>query len=314
MTDIPARHPDELDRFEIGGEDLLSPTREAPADPSAQPTPAPERKWVKIREDIRIRTGTLLKTETVSFLLGAGASLECGGVLMGSVPIQVERLLLQEGVRGTARPRVHRWLRLFYLAARAQCDKDSVPISREDILLRRARAAGPGIPPAELPVNLEALLSTLYRWRAALPETPARIRLHGPPRVDASTADLDLCLRHATAALARVCHLPADGREVGLAAYTDLIRKLLTRPLNLKRVSLCQRSSETDQFSTLVGALGSDTGLFVDLDEDEDDGCGRCGKQRLRGFPSSYGRALCVHGSGGVHGPRAGGRQCVRVA
>ena len=49
-------------------------------------------------------------------------------------------------------------------------------------------------------------------------------------------------------------------------------------------------------------------------DLDEDDGCGGCGKPRPRGFPSSGGRALCVHGSAGVHGPGAGGRHCVRVA
>jgi len=33
------------------------------------------------------------------------------------------------------------------------------------------------------------------------------------------------------------------------------------------RAILCQRSSKTDQFSTPVGAVGSGTGLGVDLDE-----------------------------------------------
>ncbi len=43
--------------------------------------------------------------------------------------------------------------------------------------------------------------------------------------------------------------------------------------------------------------------LRADLDEDEDDGCGRFVKPRLRGFASSCGRGLRVHRRVSVHSP-----------
>ena len=48
--------------------------------------------------------------------------------------------------------------------------------------------------------------------------------------------------------------------------------------------------------------------LLADLDGEQDAAVGAVGNRGLRGFPSSSGRALCVHGSGGVHGPGAGVR------
>ena len=72
----------------------------------------------------------------------------------------------------------------------------------------------------------------------------------------------------------------------------------------------------------VVGVINLDTcdavehRIFsVDLDEEEEDGCGRCAKPRsLAVLHSACGRAVCVHGSAGVHGPRRWPRpRCVRV-
>ncbi len=53
----------------------------------------------------------------------------------------------------------------------------------------------------------------------------------------------------------------------------------------------------------------------VDLEEDENDGCGRCGKPRSSRFSRlPVGALLASMGSGGVHSPGAGDRQCVRIA
>ena len=60
-------HCTPADRLEIGGKDLLASAH------------AGSSEWPEALEDIRVRVGTLLKTETVSFLLGAGASVDCGG-------------------------------------------------------------------------------------------------------------------------------------------------------------------------------------------------------------------------------------------
>lgn len=59
--------------------------------------------------DIQIRIGTLLKAENVSFLLGASAPVESGGLTIGSVPLQVERVLHDAGISGDVRLRIRRW-------------------------------------------------------------------------------------------------------------------------------------------------------------------------------------------------------------
>ena len=56
--------------------------------------------------------------------------------------------------------------------------------------------------------------------------------------------------------------------------------------------------------------------VFVDLDQGKNnDGCGRCGKPRSSRFSKlPEGAFFASLGSGGVHGPGAGGRHGVRVA
>ena len=70
------------DRFEIGGEDLLAAAQAPPAPDGAAAQDTPTSLLPrKALEDIRVRVGTLLKTETVSFLLGANSmSLSYSGV------------------------------------------------------------------------------------------------------------------------------------------------------------------------------------------------------------------------------------------
>jgi hypothetical protein len=103
-----------LDCFEIGGENLYGSSSD---DPTPQKYGAYE---VAIRglEDIRVRVGMLLKTETVSFLLGAGASKDCGGPLIGTLPLEIEGDLLRVGITSSPNPRIRRWLKVFYLAVR----------------------------------------------------------------------------------------------------------------------------------------------------------------------------------------------------
>ena len=88
------------DRFQNGGKTLLAPLEEGapPGGPGASALQTGDGKRKEALEEIRVRVGTLLKTETVSLLLGAGASVDCGGVLIGSVPLSVERELVEEGI------------------------------------------------------------------------------------------------------------------------------------------------------------------------------------------------------------------------
>jgi hypothetical protein len=262
------------DRFEIGGEDLLAlgQVEPTPAGTDAKQGDA-ERRQRDVLEDIRVRVGTLLKTENVSFLLGAGASVDCGGQLIGSVPLMVERELQKQAITGTAKPQVRRWLSLFYRAVSLAGAGNSSPETREKILARRQALGGDGAEP--LKANLEAVLATLHHWRSALPEAGGRLRIDGSPLLDARADDLDECLTLARRALARACSLPLADKESGLATYNTLVRKVLTRPLNLKRVNVF-----TLNYDTLVEQAADAEGVVI-LD-------GFVGTQRRIFRPESY--------------------------
>ena len=204
--------------------------------------------------DIRVRIGTLLKTDTVSFLLGAGASVDCGGLLIGSVPLALERALHSRGITGQAGGRVRRWLTVFYLAARSTVEAAAIPTTRSAII-RRYRAMGTV---SALPVNLEAVLARLHTWRTALSEESKRLRIDGVMRVDVLPVDLDRCISEVTRALACSCVLPLKDRADGLSTYKTFLRKVLTRPLNLKRTNLF-----TLNYDTLVEQAADAEGVVL---------------------------------------------------
>jgi hypothetical protein len=249
-------------RFEIGGEDQLGDHRsqhsKEPED--AESTRRLETDWTRLIADMHIRTGTLLKTDTLSFLLGAGASKECGGPLIGTIPLELEHRLLDEGIAGQTTPRISAWLKCFYLAVRRiGTNGVTIPANRGTILHRRAELAGNRAQP--LPVNFETLLSVLHRWRSAIPLEGGRLRLNGEPAVDLRSEVIEECLRRATSALALLCRLPVAGTDAsGFAAYKDFLRKVLTRPLNLKRANIFTLNYDTlvEQASDAEGVVAVD--------------------------------------------------------
>lgn len=262
------------DRFEIGGEALLQPTQAvSQLSDNESNDDSDSRQWEKNLKDIRVRVGTLLKTETVSFLLGAGASVDCGGELIGSVPLSVERDLCSKGITGKDPFKVRLWLRVFYLGIRYACRDVTTPVTREEILTRRQLLDTGHAPMLE--VSFERVLETLYSWRTALPDAGRRLRVDGVPRIDVKGRDLALCLDHATRSLAATCQLPTPEKRTGITTYTTLVRKLLTRPLNLKRVNIF-----TLNYDTLVEQASDSTGVVL-LD-------GFVGTQRRVFRPESY--------------------------
>jgi hypothetical protein len=119
------------------------------------------------------------------------------------------------------------------------------------------------------------VLATLHRWRAAISKDGGRLRLDGSPRLDAKSNDLEECLNQATRALARACQLPTTDMEKGLSTHKTFIRKILTRPLNLKRVNIF-----TLNYDTLVEQAADAEGVVL-LD-------GFVGTQRRVFRPESY--------------------------
>lgn len=262
------------DHFAIGGEDLLvSAQSEATTGGKTAHEGDTSRKQCESLEDIRVRVGTLLKTETVSFLLGAGASVNCGGQLIGDVPLPVEHELQSRGIGEGARPRIQKWLDLFYRAVRYAGAGHSSPVTRDEVLARRQAIATEAAEP--LKANFEQVLAVLHRWRSALPEAGGRLRVDGSTTVDAKAEDIDEALRQATLVLAEACSLPVPGKESGHAIYNTLVRKVLTRPLNLKRVNVF-----TLNYDTLVEHAADSEGVVL-MD-------GFVGTQRRAFRPESY--------------------------
>ena len=75
-------------------------------------------------KETRVRVGTLLKTDNVSFLIGAGASMTAGGVGLGSIPPELEKAL-QERLQGAGEGQEPNCLLLFYETVSALSDQNS---------------------------------------------------------------------------------------------------------------------------------------------------------------------------------------------
>ena len=245
--------------FEIGGEALLkfADTEEF-------------ENYRKALEEIRIRVWTLLKAETVSFLLGAGASLDCGGVLLGSVPIEIEKTMLKEGITEESERGIQPWLKTFYLAVR-HAGGTNVPATREEI--RERKDALDVQSPQRLETNFEQVISTLHRWRSALPADgnyQHQLRIEGEVSVDITADELDEAIRQATRALAIACNLPKNGKESELATHRTFLRKVLTRPLNLKRANiftlnydtLIEQAADAEGVVLIDGFIGTQRRIF----------------------------------------------------
>jgi hypothetical protein len=130
----------------------------------------------------------------------------------------------------------------------------AIPVNRADILSRRDGLAGA----TALPVNFERVLSRLHRWRSALSVGGGRLRIDGEPTLDATSQLLDECTRQAKTALVQHCILPIAGAEPAVRSYADFLKKLLTRPLNLKRVNLF-----TLNYDTLVEQAADSEGVVL---------------------------------------------------
>ncbi len=263
----------EKDSFEIGGERVFAFTVLAAGALGADVALAPANSSSDSLDYLRVRIGTLLKTENVSFLLGAGASVNCGGLLIGSIPLPIERNLHDVGILGTKQPRIRQWLKTFYLAVRSSGGGDTVPISPQQIIDRRRVLAGGGGEP--LRANFECVLAVLFHWRSALPESGGRLKIEGSPSIDANSDVLDDTIKYASLALANNCDLPTTDKKDRLADHKTMLRKLLTRPLNLKRTNVF-----TLNYDTLVEQASDGEGVVL-LD-------GFVGTQRRVFRPESY--------------------------
>ncbi len=251
-------------KLEIGGEDKLADYRNTLIIQQGNKENGGLMRdaWENLITDIQINVGSLMKTDNLSFLFGAGASKDCGGVLIGTVPLDVERILIQMGVYGQEKDnlRICKWLKYFYLAVREVCqNKDDVPLDRLGIIRRQSAIKSGAVDVAPLQANYELVLSILYQWRASMPQPGGNLRIGGNfDKIILDSKDLDECIHYSIHALKKSCELPTKGRENGLEAYRVFMRKILTRPLNLKRSNIF-----TLNYDTLVEQAADDEGVVL---------------------------------------------------
>lgn len=289
-------------------EECTKSVRADGTDSEAQPTRS--QAIAGLLKELRIRVGTLLKSDNVAFLLGAGCSLGVGGATLARIPYSIESRLIDAGADDQE---AGRRLWLFYrtaamLAARGGAedtgrggsqpiqgaanpcretpqgrdalregfelladrrftyaafqllrsdqapnteDEQTLGFSQEEtesvhrFLLSRRTMAG-AQPPTGLPANLEEMLCCLQHWNEAL-----ALDLLGPRAAcDCGAQELTQervgsLAREIKSGLYEACRLPSEGKGSGLHSHRKLVRKALTRPANLRRVSIFTLNYDT---------------------------------------------------------------------
>lgn len=191
-------------------------------------------------KETRVRVGTLLKTDNVSFLIGAGASMKAGGVGLASIPLELEKALhtkAQEAGNGQDAE----WLVLFYATVSALTNQIVNLAQRRDTL------AGDLSQVPKISLNLEDYLSHLHMWRAGMHGVAATITLNlaAGGSLSMSKDTIDRLIAEINRSLTSLVDLPASGKQDALKDHRRLIKKVLTRPLNLRRANLFTLNYDT---------------------------------------------------------------------
>jgi len=277
------------DEILVGGEDILgNEDHNIGAETTGMPAVPDE---VDKYKKIRIRIGTLLKADNVSFLLGAGCSVDAGGITFRNVPYTVEKSLLEEGHFGKGS---RKWLHTFYACVRAFADsgfkgnttaneraflsalnaKRLVPEKRRRLL--RDESINEHVLPEEpeeldnslhtylLPINFEALMSAIQIWEQAASCGNTNIRIGSQVGFETveKLREISCRLRQV---LANACRLPLEHKENALLTYRQMLRKVLTRPLNLRRISyftlnydtLLEQAADAEGITLVDGFVGT---------------------------------------------------------
>lgn len=191
-------------------------------------------------KEIRVRVGTLLKIDNVSFLIGAGASMKAGGVGLASIPPELEKAL-HEKAQEAGNGQDPDWLLLFYETVSALSGNTFNLAGRRDTL------DGDLSQIPKISINLEEYLSHLHIWRAGMHvfAESTTLNLAAGGALIMSKDVIDRLIREINRSLTSLVDLPANGKEDALKDHRRLIKKILTRPLNLRRANLFTLNYDT---------------------------------------------------------------------
>lgn len=212
-----------------------------------------EGKLAEQLKETRVRIGTLLKTDNIGFLIGAGCSMKAGGVGLAAIPLELEKTLLAKAA-GAGGGLDADWLTLFYLSCSVLTGQEFTAAVRSPALA--AENAAPG----KIGMNLEDYLSHLHVWRASMPDGVTGIELARAAggSLPVTKTAVDKLIKHITRALTALVDLPSAGKEAALNTHRRFLKKILTRPLNLRRANLF-----TLNYDTLLEQAGDGDGAVL---------------------------------------------------
>ena len=187
-------------------------------------------------------------------MFGAGASKYSGGLLLGSIPIVIETELLQDGVK---EGEISNWLKFFYhvLLAENPSNKE-LPITDKEILERKDKIGNA----KPLEVNLERALTRLYRLNTSINDNgKLNIAFDGNLPIDVTRDDINTCIEKIKSSLASHCRIPTKDLQIEDPEFhVDFLKKFLTRPLNLRRITLF-----TLNYDTLIEQAADAAGIVL---------------------------------------------------
>lgn len=208
----------------------------------------------EVLKEMRVRFGTILKIDNVSFLIGAGASLTAGGLSLVNIPKALEKALLSKAREEQKGKAIPGWITLFYKIASVLSQDDFSFDTRSQLFQSTEDKDIPAIG-----LNLEAYLSHLHTWFAGMLES-TEMKLTGGSKLTIVKIDLVRLIKEITGSLTILLNLPKSGLEEPLRSHRKFIRKVLTRPLNLRRANLFMLN-----YDTLIEQAGDAEGsLLVD--------------------------------------------------
>lgn len=207
----------------------------------------------ELLKEMRVRFSTIIKTDNVSFLLGAGASLPIGGLSLANIPKPIEKALIDQARSEQKSKETPAWIELFYTIASALSREDFSFDARSRLFQSTAEEDIPAIG-----VNLEAYLSQLYTWHAGMLDVTKALKLTGGSEILIVKDDLTSLIKKITGFLTFFLNLPKYGLDEPLQNHRKFIKKVLTRPLNLRRVNIF-----TLNYDTLIEQAGDAEGSVL---------------------------------------------------
>lgn len=242
----------------IGGEDIFAQIVRRLADEDADFATLPKNEIVsKAAREIHSRLEILLRSDNVSTLLGAGCSMAAGGVSLAVIPLEFEKLLLEAGLKAGA---VKPWLALFYAAVHSLTGHSvGTAEERKKALDDFEKSAGkPRKRWDPININIELFLTRLHVWLAACIGDEIEMSTTTAGKLNIVKTDLEQLIAAMTGTLAGLCQLPVAGKELALDDHKRFLRKLLRRPLNLRRASLF-----TLNYDTLLEQAADGEGIIL---------------------------------------------------